>query len=434
LTAVMSELELASSADVLALEWEFSQRSMPDGDLFFLAPEFVEEACRALYLPPEIMAIAMSATSGIAASEPLRALAWHFYHCLFRCRQEGPGVWSPETAPGRKYPKYHADRWPGLEHLLGNDGAMFYLLVLLSGVPLMREVHQSHSVSERIRRDNGRKIFARLNRCRNALGAWGLDGHGVRWLANFVRGEIYVVGRLEYQLASFAEELRVFRHETLPTVIALAESGVRYRSDGQLYTEGDPVEGTWNSHLDVTPETITGHPILPTGRALHRDVHLPACEWREVLRFGDPILAMHIPGGVPLGHEQCGESLRSALSFFRRHFPECPSRAFQCSSWVLDAQLEDLLAPDSNLLRFQREVYLYPLVLDDEAIVRAVFGAVPDDLTRAPRETRLQRAILDRLSAGKRLVARAGGCFLLTEDLDWGSEVYRTTRFPGHLI
>jgi len=434
LTEMVSELALEAHEGVLALEWEFSQRSMPDGELFFLAPEFVEEACRALYLPDEIIAAALSASSRIAASEPLKALAWHFYHCLFRCRPEGPGVWSHETAPRRKYPKYHPDRWPGLEQVLGSDGGMFYLLVVLSGVPVMRAVHQSHSVPERIRRDNGREILARLNRCRSELGAWGLDGHGARWLANFVRGELYVVGRLEYQFASFAEELRVFRHEKRPMVIALAEPSIRYRADGQLHKGGDPVEGTWDSDLGVTPEAIIGNPILPTGRALHRDVHLPASEWREALRSGDPILAMHIPGGMPLAHEQCGESLRSALSFFRRHFPERPFKAFQCSSWTLDAQLEDLLGSDSNLLRFQREVYLYPLMLDDEEIMRAVFGTVPEDLSCAPRETRLQRAILDRLSAGERLVARAGGCFLLPDDLDWGSEVYRAARFPWHLI
>ena len=59
-----------------------------------------------------------------------------------------------------------------------------------------------------------------------------------------------------------------------------------------------------------------------------------------------------------------------------------------------------------------------------------VFGSVPDDLTAAPRDTTLRRAILDHLLAGGYL--SAGRCFLLSEDLRWGEQVYR--RFEPRLI
>jgi hypothetical protein len=54
----------------------------------------------------------------------------------------------------------------------------------------------------------------------------------------------------------------------------------------------------------------------------------------------------------------------------------------------------------------------------------AAFGDVEPDLATAPRDTRLRRAMLDRVSAGGRL--RADGMLLLTEDLPrYGTHPYR---------
>jgi len=432
---IISELGLDGYVVVLTLEWESSQQTMPAGSLFFLEPEFVRDACDALDLPREVAARAAVVARRVSGNEALKSLIWHCHHCLFRCRPVGAGVWPPPEGSRRTYPKYHADGWPSLEHALGDDAGMFYLLVLLSGVPQMKSVHRSHRVPEEVIRDNSREIRARLDDCSSELGTTGLDGHGVRWLVNFVRGELYVVGRLEYQFASFAERMRVYRCGVRGHAVALAEDGLVYRADGQLQKEGDSDPGTWTTRFEITPQAVTGNPILPTGLAARERICLKTTETREILRPGVPILAVHIPGGSPLDHEACGESLRRAVEFFSRHFPDRHFKAFQCSSWILDAQLEELLPPESNLVRFQRELYLYPVCIEDDAIVKAVFGHVPTDVDRAPRDTRLQRAIVERLRNGKRLIARAGGGFLLPEDVPyWGNQVYRRSGLLRELI
>jgi hypothetical protein len=112
------------------------------------------------------------------------------------------------------------------------------------------------------------------------------------------------------------------------------------------------------------------------------------------------------------------------LRFFPAHFPELPFVAFACNSWLLDAQLENMLAPSSNLVRFLRQMYLVPVPSDEMEALEWVFDAVPADVARAPRCTTLRRAVLDRVSAGGHLCA--GGGFLLPEDLEaWGWDVYR---------
>jgi len=56
--------------------------------------------------------------------------------------------------------------------------------------------------------------------------------------------------------------------------------------------------------------------------------------------------------------------------------------------------------------------------------------ALAGNLLRAKRETSLQRAIVEHLLAGKDLRAKAGGCFLFPEDINWGKQVYLNSTAP----
>jgi len=130
-----------------------------------------------------------------------------------------------------------------------------------------------------------------------------------------------------------------------------------------------------------------------------------------------------------MGYDECGESIRRALEFFPRHYPDRPFVGFACGSWILDNQFETLLPATSNLVRFQKEVYLYPLRDDGHSVVRTVFGfgMTAADLPRFARRTGMQRAFAAHLESGGHF--HAGGCFLLKDDVDWGSAFYRS-RWP----
>ena len=81
-------------------------------------------------------------------------------------------------------------------------------------------------------------------------------------------------------------------------------------------------------------------------------------------------------------------------------------------------------------MRFQKEFYLFPTPLDPDSIVRNILGSVPGDPSTAPRQTALQRAVVAVLESGKTLRPTGGGCFLLPDDLDWGSQVYQRRGLP----
>ena len=146
-------------------------------------------------------------------------------------------------------------------------------------------------------------------------------------------------------------------------------------------------------------------------------------------------MQVHIPSGNKMTWDTVKDSMNAAVPFFRRHFPQASPVAFVSTSWVFSSLLEALLPPDSNLVRFQRELYLFPIPSGGHDGLSFIFPEDQFDPPNASRATHLQRAILDFLSAGKRW--RIGGMFMLIDDLkNFGSQCYRSawssvSKFSG---
>ena len=417
LDEVIEELGLSKAAEVLRREWEVSQQSLPEGELPFLSPEFVRRACREADLPDEVRELAAAAGPRVAANPAARALAWHFHYCVFRAES---------------YPRGRLEEWPAPGEALGDDADVFYLLPILSGLPTMQRLHQARSVPADIARDtvSDLKLWLEEEKKAHPDGRWRFTASNAWWLSHHLRGELYQVGRLQFQMGRFAEQVRVFRHAGSRQVVALSKDGVEYRADGGRATaEQSEEDGVWTSRLAEGEGEVIGHPILPTGSALPGEVRLGSGEWEQVAT-GQPALWVHIPAIGPLAHDLCGESFRAALGFFARHFPEWRFGAFCCYSWLLDTELEGFLRADSNIVRFQREFYLFPVAMAADSLLGHVFDEAPEDMARAPRGTSLQRAVADHVMAGRSLRASGGGGFLLREDVNWGAQVYRSQGLP----
>jgi len=411
----------AELRDVLQAEWASSRDCRPGGAPAFLSPGPVADACRDLSLPRIAQEALLAAAGRVAADPALSALAWHLHYCAFR---------------SDSYPAWGAiARWPSADRLttaLDADGRTFYLLVLTSGLPGMRAIYEARRIPGGVFGDTLGQLRGELADLHRTQDVWGVSGPDrVQWHRFALRGELFRLGRLVFQFGLFRFNVRVFRHRTSRAVVALSEGGVSYLPSGQADGPGRLAPaGQWTSELAVEADGVTGNPILPAGRAVRRKLRLPAAEWRQVLARDDPALYIHFPGGGPLTHSLCGGSFESAMAFFPRHFPDRPCGCFCCDSWVLDSQLQELLPPTSNMVRLQREMYLLPYGTHDEALVHVVFGGMPEDAGKAPRDTALQRALLDRIARGGRFHAGAGAGFILPEDFAWGRQVYIRQELP----
>jgi len=418
---VIRSLRINEHAESLAPGWEKNQASLPDGTLPFLERKHVEWAASVAQLPGEIVRLLVETASRVQADDALRVLAWHCERCL---------------------PVDDVDfrRWPLPLKALGKKLAgMFYVLVLLSRTRKMLEVFERRNIPDDIRRDTIACLerFIKGGEYPETHGAPGLAPANFNWLRYHWLGVTFRIGRLEFCVhRKFPGRIRAFRNQNTGQVVALAEGGLRFRSDGQMDGANgifeDPARA-WTSHLERSDTEIIGNPIDPKGYAVREDVSLSLKAWKEVLSQESDVLPIHIPPlpPAPMDFEACGNSLARAKQVFPKCFPERTFAAFFCSSWVLDTRLPELLPSSSNIVRFQKEMYLYPRLYKRNGLLfEAIFGKGVANLDAAPMQTSLQRAAAAFLKAGGRF-NNGGGCFLLLDDLKWGSRHYRNHVFTG---
>src|SRR4051794_74112 len=122
------------------------------------------------------------------------------------------------------------------------------------------------------------------------------------------------------------------------------------------------------------------------------------------------VCSTHVPRSGPLDPAAVDRSFAEARAFFPRHFPECRLQDFWCRSWLLDPALAEALDPSSNIARFQVRWRLYgePMPGDADALFFTFARRGEVGLAELPRETSLQRVILERLDAGGHWTVRDG--------------------------
>ncbi|RCH69710.1 acyltransferase [Streptomyces sp. SDr-06] len=225
---------------------------------------------------------------------------------------------------------------PALPEGLGDLERWFPVYVAVAALPHVRAYHRERGIPEDIARrtlaDLGRHIA--LHHRRRGIGGLAVPG----WLRLHFRGEIYQLGRLQFQRSRLGER----------TSRAIAAAG-----------------------LDVEP----GEPCL--------DLHIPDYQG-------------------PLTPAACADSIDRARRFFARHFPEERYRIGACHSWLLDDQLRDHLPEHSNILGFQdlfRTAYKDDEPSDREP-VGFVFGDPELPVAGLPQDTAVQRAVTRHLLDG----------------------------------
>ncbi len=399
----------------LEIGWSVSVADRPS-DLPFLEPQYIRESAGWTELSDDAVADCLEAAVLIGSDAGLHTLAWHVHRVLFHVDTIGPDT----------------SRWPADIPGLGSFTGAFYLILALSGIRRMRTDHIDHGISESISRLNCRDIHIWAKEY-HALGEptdtgfrhtftaprWGLHTRGFRWVLGSLTGRILRLGRLQFIHASYRSEFHAYRHVTSGLVQVAAGKGHRFSDDG--WKTGDKDTDGWSSSFVEDEDRTVATPIAPSGRALREPITLDAKEWNGILAPGDPIVEIHIPEDGTMDFDACGAALRELVRDYRTYFPDRDFKAIVCGSWLLDPQYQDGMPETSNICRFQKEAYLYPI---GPGGGRSGFSRLftHDDIATLPRDTVMRRTYLDLIESGG--LWRGGGMMLFPEDLDWGNQVY----------
>lgn len=125
---------------------------------------------------------------------------------------------------------------------------------------------------------------------------------------------------------------------------------------------------------------------------------------------GEWVCSTHIPQTGALDPASVDDSFHRAAGFFPRYFGDRSVQDFWCDSWLLDPELAAALAPESNISRFQRRWRICgePKPGDADALFFTFARRGTVDLDALPRDTSLQRAVIDRLQSGGHWQVRQG--------------------------
>ncbi|RNL81847.1 acyltransferase domain-containing protein [Halostreptopolyspora alba] len=271
------------------------------------------------------------------------------------------GLWPDETWPpelrwlvDRMYARLVTDlragvwrRWPSLVHVGDDRARCAPILAFAAAVPLLRAEHHRLGVPPEITAATLADVGRHVAHTRQMFGCVGLET--ATWIALHFRAGLFELGRLQYEPATLGNQGAV----------------------------------TW-----YTPHE--------------------AAEMGPRFAHGAPVLRLHIPAEGPLDPAAIDASLEGARDFFRRHTGVDYPLA-TCTSWLLDPQLARALPETSNIMAFQRRFTLAgPPSPGDFDVFRFVFRmpeVLPD---RAPRNTRLERAVVEHVAAGRSWHVRTG--------------------------
>jgi len=319
---------------------------------------------------------------------------------------------------------------PAVTNQLGDAQAtLFYLLSFMAALPHTSREYRRLGISREILFDTLYDITIWLNVAYDVHGAWSF--YQLPWITRHLECKLFRLGRLQFALEPFEGNIMAFKHRGSGHMLLLGDPAIPLRADG--YAEGaggkDPVEDErWFAVFEATPAGWRGNRIAPQGYTLREEVFLLRSEWELVLKHGDTILDMHIPRGEKMTMESCQESIARAFTFFPELWPERPFKGAYCHTWFFTPQLQQILSPDSNIVRFQREFYLYPHPGGPGFLWDYVFGEKYKDPATAPRDTFLRQATLDWLAAGQELFDLPG--VMLHSPDQWGTQPYYYAKEP----
>ena len=236
------------------------------------------------------------------------------------------------------------------------------------------------------------------------------------WDMNFYCCQIFFLDRFYFIPYRWGDTPTAWRNRESGEVTALWRDGDRVRRDGQLDgTNGVRDPEAFVTALEETESAVCGNRVLPEGRISAETVILKKADWQKVLKEDDFLLALHIPGGEGYTPERVKSSCEQALAFWERYYPEYDYKGIWSESWLYDPGLREILPPERNIIRVQKQFYCYPTEEGDRMIRLEVLGDEQADyVNRIPRNS-LERGMFAVWKRGGRF--HTTGMFLLREEV-----------------
>ncbi len=289
-------------------------------------------------------------------------------------------------------------------------GDFYPLLVLMPLIPSVAPLYRSYGFPEEEVKavvESFAKIIAATEK---RTGRPGYTKSYFGWQKKYVKGILFRFGSFNYELRKFSGAV-VLKNRATGEFVPFPTLG-RFHRDGMVLGSAgfQEEEGSFEASFDETETAFVGYPaknslVSSKMESFDKD------QWELVLADGDPVISVHIPGGVDLSPETVEKCYRDGLCFICEHFPDFQPKAYYCDSWLLDPHLETILGEKSKITQFMKSYVKWPFSSSGKEVFSFVFVGFRGELSELPENTSLERGLKKRYLDGKFIHAYQGVLF-----------------------
>lgn len=299
---------------------------------------------------------------------------------------------------------------PYVTEVFGDEASLFYLHAALQRLPLAEQRYAERGLSDALFVETMRDIGVWVQNAYHLVGYYAIRNFS--WIWRHLEARMFRLGSMQYIETKFSGIVKGFYNAEQDAFLLLCGPGMELRANGDMQGVCQK-EKTTDGFVTVYEETedyYRGHPVTPIGKGLREQVTLRKDEWAKVLDKDDSLLEIHIPRDAAFDMESVKASYAEAKHFFAAYFPEIKCKGMVCHTWLFTPQLRDMLSSSSNIIRFQKQFYLYPTA----GSVRFLWNFVFNELTEvkdAVADTSLRKKVLDYVQE-EREIFDMNGVFL----------------------
>lgn len=119
--------------------------------------------------------------------------------------------------------------------------------------------------------------------------------------------------------------------------------------------------------------------------------------------YGENLIYIHIPQGEKLVYADCLDSMRKAIEFFDKYFPDYNYQFFYCESWLLYDDNYQFMEISSNIMQFSTFFDVIVSYHNDKQAIERIFGKRQMNKKKYQECTTLQRNAKKFLIEGGKL-------------------------------
>ncbi|ANY76186.1 hypothetical protein BBD41_28430 [Paenibacillus ihbetae] len=291
---------------------------------------------------------------------------------------------------------------PYVREVIGKEASLFYLHAALQRLPLTEQKYSEKGLSQELFVETLKDIGVWVQHAYQLVGYYAIGNFG--WIWRHLEAKMFRLGGMQFMATPFSGVVKGFYNFKEDVLLLLCGDGLELRANGDMQgvcNKEKTTDGFVTEYLE-TEDYYIGHPVTSIGKGLNTQVKLEKTKWTKVLDKDDILLEVHIPRDTKFDMDSLQDTYKQAKAFYAAYFPEIEYKGMVSHSWLFTPQLQEMLPSSSNIVKFQKQFYLYPTAGSERFLWNFVFNELTE-IKDAKPDTLLRKQVLRYLEEGKEI-------------------------------